>query len=43
MSSGLWEIGAVEIVLKSTVLISDGLSGMFFRAKSARGIYRTLV
>lgn len=28
----------MEIVLKSTVLVSDALSGMFFSGKSTRGI-----
>lgn len=34
----LWEVGAVEVVSKSTVLVSDALSGMLFSGKSTRGI-----
>lgn len=36
--SVLWEVGAVEVVSKPTVLVSDALSGMFFSGKSTRGI-----
>lgn len=36
-ASELWEAGAVEVVLKSTVLGSDELSSMSFSGKVQRG------
>lgn len=38
-TSELWEIGAVEIVLKSTGLGPDALSSLFFRGKVQGGYY----
>lgn len=38
-TSELWEVGAVEIVLKSTGLGPDALSSLFFRGKVPGGYY----